>query len=102
MGTSEKKRLKAEAKVRKKEAKYGGRVEKVSKAVKFAEGVKGVIYLIVAVSLILALVLSNEGYIFRLEDVIGSLMGVFLGKVIIVVLGIAFFIYGLKKMGLVK
>jgi len=117
MGSVLKKEAKARAKARKKEAKSrvkalkekrkrGADVEVreggKSHAVKFAEGVKGVIYLILAVSLAIALILSDQGKIVTLDDILGSLFLGLVGKIVVVVLAVAFFIYGLKRLGAVK
>jgi hypothetical protein len=97
MGKAMKKYLKARAKALKK-----SRREMKSRVVRFSEGVKGIIYLILAVSLAVALVLSDAGKIITLEDIVGNLFAAFIGKVILVIIAIAFLIYGLKHLGLVR
>ncbi|MFH1289920.1 MAG: DUF1206 domain-containing protein [Nanoarchaeota archaeon] len=76
--------------------------EKKSHAVKFSESVKGLIYLILALSLFVALFMSNQGYIITREDIIGLLFRSIIGKLILIVIGLSFLIYGLKHLNLVK
>jgi len=109
-----KKREKAQLKARKKAEKLQTRrppeqshqnqpaeVE-ASAAVKFAETVRGILYLILSVSMAIAVLLSNQGYIMTLEDIFQSSILARLGKLILIVIAIALFIYGLKKLRAVK
>lgn len=105
-----KKRIKAELKALKKSSKVNQtketvvRVEspKPSTIVRFADSVKGVIYLIFGISLIAAIFLGEQGVIITIDDIIGSLFLAVLGKVVLCVLAIALFIYGLKQLRVVK
>ncbi|MFH1803105.1 MAG: DUF1206 domain-containing protein [archaeon] len=101
MSKSLKKISKAISKSRKKQFKGRG-PSSSSGAVKFSEGVKGLIYLILALSLFAALFFSNSQFIVTRDDLIGLLFGSIIGKIVLVVLGIAFLIYGLKHLGLVR
>lgn len=118
--------VKAEKKRQKSEAKLAKRVAKVDLAdttaqpqataspsqiqqgdessvgVRFAEIVRGIIYVILAVSLGVALVLGEGEVIITLEDIINNLLVVTFGKIILVIIALALFIYGLKHMRLVK
>jgi len=114
----EKKRLKAQAKLEKKLAKahikqakaaakqgvaeQQTRADQPSTAVRFAETVRGILYLILSVSLVVAIILSNEGYIVTLEDIFKSLVVAWIGKIVLVVVAAAMFIYGLKHLRAVK
>ena len=75
---------------------------KSSPAVRFAEAVKGIIYLIFAVTLLLAVVLGQKGVIIDLETIISNLLVVRIGQVILLIIALALFIYGLKHLRLVK
>ena len=75
---------------------------KPSKIVRFADSVKGIIYLIFGVSLIVAIFLGEQGMVITLEDIIGSLFLATVGKAALVILALALFIYGLKQLHLVK
>jgi len=103
-----KKQAKAQAKRLKKEAKARGADapvdtnERPSAAVRFAEVVRGVLFLILSVSLIVAAVLANKGYIVKLEDVVDSLLLVWAGRVGVAVIATAFFIYGLKSLRAIR
>jgi len=70
--------------------------------VRFAEGVKGIIYLILAVSLIFAIVLGQTGVIITLEDIIDNLILAQAGKVILAIIALALLIYGLKNLRILK
>ena len=119
---SEKKRLKAEAKQTKKGAKAEvkrARAEAASgaapeaersrpavpgpsPAVRFAESVRGVLYVVLGASLVVALVLGQQGAILSLDDIIANLFAATAGKVVLAVIGLAFLIYGLKHLRLVR
>ena len=105
----DKKKTKAKAKIQKKElkAKAKGNIvqpkSKVStKAIQFAEAIKGIIYIVLAVSLIIAIVLGQTGVIITLEDIIASLMVAQIGKVVLLIIAVALLIYGSKKIGVIK
>ena len=112
MSSEDKKLRKAEAKAAKKRAKAEAKAAKAappprrtpgpSRAVRFAEGVRGVLFLILAVSMVIAVVLSNQGYIVKLEDIFESLVLAAVGKVVLVVIAVAFFIYGLKYLRAIR
>ncbi len=130
MGSDEKKRAKEEAKILKKKLKAQQKIEKAkakesakqakkkdegstevedsskeersSHIVTFAQGVRGVLFLILSISLIVAIVLSNRGYIITLDEIFESLVAIWIGKVVLVVLSIAFFVIGLKQLKAIK
>ena len=122
MGSSEKKKQKAKAKALKKKAKAEKKLAKAkakqqkkqpdpapgrdsakpSPAVKFAEGVRGILSLILAVSLVIAIILSNNNYIISLEDIFNSLIAARIGKVILTIIAVALFIFGLKRLRAIK
>ena len=117
MNSAEKKQVKAAAKAVKKQAKAqvkaeqaragGGTVivekaPKSSGAVRFAEYVRGILFLIFAVSLVIAIILSSQGYIVTINDIISSLIPLWFGKIILAVVAVAFFIYGLKYLRAIK
>ncbi len=70
--------------------------------VRFAESIKGILYIILAVSIIAAVVLGESGLILTLEDIIDSLIIAKLGKLLISIIAVALFIYGLKNLGILK
>jgi len=120
MDKAEKKRLKAEAKRQKKLAKaqstqiripQDGKselsekspsAESPSPAVRFAESVRGILYIIFAASLLAALILGQKNIIISLDDIVQHMLLANLGKVILAVIALALFIYGLKHLRLVK
>ena len=122
MGDSAKKALKAAAKAAKKQAKAEQKGVKVqvepavtsssapsaegtggsSRLVRFAEGVRGVLFLIFAVSLVVAILLPDIGQTLGMSEIIGKLIGHWIGKVVLVVIAVAFFIYGLKYLRAIK
>lgn len=75
---------------------------KSSPAVRFAEAVRGIIYLIFAVSLVLAVILGQKGVIVSLDDIISNLLLIKIGQVVLIVIALSLFIYGLKHLRLVK
>ena len=70
--------------------------------VRFAESVRGILYIVLAVSMIAAVVMGQTGIIFTLEDIIDSLIIAWIGKALIVIIAIALLIYGLKNMRIMK
>ena len=79
------KAAKKEAKALKKIAKAQGKAATVSKegpspAVRFAEAVRGTLYLLLAASLLLALVLEQQGVIVTLDRIVGSLLVAWIGS----------------------
>jgi uncharacterized membrane protein YdbT with pleckstrin-like domain len=119
---SEKKRLKAEAKEAKKRARAEVKRAKSevasgaapeakrsqpagpgpSPAVRFAESVRGVLYVVLGASLAVALVLGQQGAILSLDDIIANLFAATAGKVVLAVIALAILIYGLKHLRLVR
>jgi len=129
MGDSAKKALKAVAKAAKKQAKAEQKRVKTqeelvrktgepavtsssgpsaegaggsSRLVRFAEGVRGVLFLIFAVSLVIAILLPDIGQTLGMFDIIDKLIGHWAGKGVLVVIATAFFIYGLKYLRAIK
>jgi hypothetical protein len=94
----EKKVAKAESKVQKKEAAPGG----PSPAVRYAEFVRGCLYVLMGASLIVALALGQRGAIISLDDVIDSLFAASAGKVVLVLIGLALLLYGFKYLRLIR
>jgi hypothetical protein len=109
---AEKKRLKAEAKRAKKRAKAEVKTQTraqaapsepgPSPAVRFAEAVRGVLYVVIGASLAVALILGQRGMIVSLDDIIGSLFAATAGKVVLAAIALALLIYGLKHLRLVR
>ena len=64
--------------------------------------VKGILYVILAVSLFLALLLGQTGYILSLDDIINKLIFIISGKIILIVIALALLIYGLKQLKIVR
>ncbi len=105
----EKKLLKTEAKLEAKRIKAYAKAGKTapparrtSAGVRFAEAVRGLLFIVLAVSLIGALFLGQRDAIISLEDVIESLFLATAGKILLGVIAVAFFIYGLKYLRVVK
>ena len=73
-----------------------------SKAVRFAELIKGLLYLILAISIIVAVVLGQTGVIITLEDIIENLIIAWFGKIVLVIIAIALFIYAFKQLRVIK
>jgi hypothetical protein len=70
--------------------------------VRFAESIKGILYIVLAASIIAAVIMGQSGLIVTLEDIVDSLIIARLGKVMIIVIAIALFIYGLKNLRMLK
>jgi hypothetical protein len=113
MGDPLKKLLKAEAKRAKKLAKAEIKAtpsrpstppaeRQPSAGVRYAESVRGILYVILAVSLIVALLLGQQGAILSLDDIVESLFAAWAGKVILALIALALLIYGLKHLRLVR
>jgi hypothetical protein len=103
-----KKRMKQEHKPEKKRQKallaglLPAHVQESSFYVRFAESTKGILYTVLAVSILVAAVLGGSGLILTLEDIIDSLIIATLGKVLIGVIAIALLLYGLKNPRILK
>ena len=78
------------------------RKEKTSPALRFAEGVRGVLYLITSASLVLAVVLQEKGVWLQMSEIVENLLVRRVGQLVLVVIALALFIYGLKHIRLVK
>jgi hypothetical protein len=111
MGDAEKKRLKADAKLEKKRAKAALKAGAQpgppaaagpSPGVRFAESIRGILYLVLGASLVVALILGQQGVILSLNDIIDSLFAAAAGKVILSLIALALVIYGLKRLRLVR
>ncbi|MCP4707536.1 MAG: DUF1206 domain-containing protein [Planctomycetes bacterium] len=76
--------------------------DKPSPALRFAEAVRGIIYLIFSVSLIFAVILRERGALVSLDKIIENLLVIRIGQIALVVIALALFIYGLKHLRLVK
>jgi hypothetical protein len=107
---AEKKRLKSEAKREKKRVKADVKAGAASPAastspsaaVRYAEGVRGILYLVLGGSLVTALVLGQRGGILSLDDIIDNLFAARAGKVVLALIALALVIYGLKHLRLVR
>lgn len=110
---ADKKRLKNEIKYLKKQEKSlsgnktvadsdAEKLNAIGKAVRFAESIKGIIYIILAVSLILSIILGEKGLVITLDDIIENLFLAKAGKVVLIIIAVALLIYGLKNLHLVK
>lgn len=110
---ADKKRLKNEIKYsKKKEKSLSGsksgassdteKLNTIGKAVNFAESIKGIIYVILAVSLIISIVLGEKGLVITLDDIIENLFLARAGKFLLIIIAVALLIYGLKNLHLLK
>ncbi len=112
MGGPLKKRLKAEAKKAKKLAKAevkaaeaassGPAPQPPSPGVRFADWVRGILYVVLGSSLVVALILGQKGAIISLDDIVNSLFAAWTGKVILALIALALLIYGLKHLRVVR
>jgi uncharacterized membrane protein YdbT with pleckstrin-like domain len=73
-----------------------------SVGVRFAESVRGLLYIILAVSLVVALIIGETDAVVTLEDIISNLAVLTIGKIILAIVALALLIYGLKNMRVVK
>ena len=99
---AEKKRSKAEAKRRKKGEPADGDGARPSLAVRYAETVRGILYVIMGLSLLVALLLGHRGAVISLDDLVDSLFVARTGKVLLVLVGAALLIYGMKHLRLLR
>jgi len=76
--------------------------DRPSPAIRFAEAVRGVIYLVFSVSLIFAVILREKGVLVSLDKIIENLLVIRIGQGGLVVIARALFSYGLKHLRLVK
>jgi len=116
MSNSQKKSLKAASKIAKKAAKAHQKSAQDTppaaspskhqpppgRAVRFAETVRGILFLVFAVSLAIALLTPDLGQILGLGEIINRLIGHWGGKIVLAIIAAAFFIYGLKYLHAIK
>ncbi len=69
--------------------------------IRFSECIKGILYLILSVSIILAVIIGESGIIIQTKDLIENLFVLWIGRVIIVIIALGFFGYGLKQLKLI-
>ncbi len=101
----QKKLLKQEYKLEKKRWQQQADAEHAtppSLSVRFAESIRGILYIILALSIFIAVIMGQSGLILTLEDIIDSLIIAKLGRVLILIIAIALFIYGLKNLRFLK
>ncbi|AQT68478.1 hypothetical protein STSP2_01642 [Anaerohalosphaera lusitana] len=79
-----------------------GRQSLGSRLVTFAQGVRGVLFLILAISIMIAVVLADKGYIVNLEDIFDSIVAIKAGKAVLAIIAVAFFVLGLKNLRAIK
>ena len=70
--------------------------------VRFAESIKGILYIVIAVSIFAAVIMGQSGLILTLEEIIDSLIIARVGKALIVIIAVALFLYGLKNLRILK
>lgn len=107
---STKKQDKAEAKLAKKDRKAELKAGKngpppaagPSPAVRYAEIVRGGLYVLTGASLVVALILGRRGVIISLDDLVQNLAAARGGELLLVAIGLAFVIYGLKHLRLIR
>lgn len=106
---NDKKKQKAELKRKKKELKamsksgsVGVGEKRSSWFVRFAEGTRGIIYIITGISIIVAIVLGQGGVIITLNDIINNLLIANAGKILLAVIALALVVYGLKNLRWLK
>lgn len=115
MGDPEKKRLKADAKKAKKLAKAEAKAAAArgaapaaspaaapSPGVRYADIVRGILYVVLGASLVIALILGQRGAILSLDDIVDSLFAAWTGKIILGLIALALVIYGLKHLRIVR
>lgn len=101
----DKKRAKAEIKRLKKGSANGREVTDdrgPSPAVRYAELVRGALYVLTGASLLVALLLGQRGAIISLDDVIESLFAARAGKIVLALIGLALLIYGMRNLRVVR
>jgi len=102
----EKKRIKADQKLNKKKIKANASkpAADVSKSaiVKFAESIRGIIYIITGVSIAVVIILGQSGAFITMNDIIENLMLATIGKFVLVIIAGALIIYGLKNIRIIK
>ena len=107
---ADKKRAKADAKIAKARAEAGLLPEqpptadatRPSRPARFADTVRGGLYLLLGASLIVALLLGQRDAVVSLDDLIESLFLATAGKVVLAVIGLALGTYGLRKLGVLR
>jgi hypothetical protein len=109
VGSSPKKQQKLELKRAKKAAKNELKAganrtaeRRPSAAVRYAESVRGVLYVVLGASLVVALILGERGALMSLDDIVNSLFAARAGKVVLALIALGFLIYGLKHLRVVR
>ena len=108
-----KKQRKLELKRAKKAEKLAAKMEKsqtatppattdTSPAVRYAESVRGCLYVLTGVSLIVAIALGQRGAIVSMDDIIENLFAASAGKIVLALIGLAMLLYGFKHLRLIR
>ena len=98
----DKKKAKLAAKSHKGQQPSSDQPKSASHAVRYAEFVRGCLYVLSGASLIVALVLGQRGAMVSLDDIIDSLFAAWAGKAILALIGVAMLLYGAKYLRLIK
>lgn len=69
---------------------------------KFAESIRGIIYIISGVSIAVVIILGQSGAFVTMNDIIENLMLATIGKFVLVIIAGALIIYGLKNIHILK
>ncbi len=101
----QKKQQKLQYKLEKKQHEQAGDADSslhTSVYVRFAESIKGILFIILAVSVFAAVIMGQSGLILTIEDIVDSLIIARIGKALLLIIAAALFIYGLKNLGILK
>ncbi|PLX00947.1 MAG: hypothetical protein C0591_00250 [Marinilabiliales bacterium] len=70
--------------------------------VKFAESIRGIIYIITGASLAAVIILGQSGAFITMNDIVENLMLATIGKFVLILIAGALIIYGFKNLRILK
>jgi hypothetical protein len=70
--------------------------------VKFAESIRGIIYILTGASLAVVIILGQSGAFITMNDIVENLMLATIGKFVLVIIAGALIIYGFKNLRILK
>ena len=76
--------------------------EKKSSLVKFAESIRGIIYVITGASIMIVIIFGQSGAFITMNDIVENLMLATIGKFVLIIIAFALIIYGFKNLRFLK
>ena len=73
-----------------------------TKAIIFAETVRGILYVILSASIVVAILFDQKSFIVTVDEIVTNLLVISSGKFILIIIALALFIFGLKNLRILR